>query len=230
MLAFTRVVGRIDNFRMYSLHALHPMPSRPSLASLQEMARLSKMARTKSIIHLHFALCLPRHYHLYSTTYLSTWLVAAISMSTEEEDEAKERRMAEIEFVRSAYGEDEAWVDASSIIHRRLLVSSSDGNGMYVLLSLTMPDGYPIDEDAMLVIDAKVSDDAVGASSSYTAKNLRKMVMDSLPSLIEACRVCALEYVGSESIFAVLSRADEWIATAQHGVLQSRLPQQYGRC
>eukprot|EP00984_Skeletonema_dohrnii_P034333 scaffold33530_cov119-Skeletonema_dohrnii-CCMP3373.AAC.4 len=134
------------------------------------------------------------------------------SMSAEEEDEARERRLAEIEFVRSAYGEDEAWVvDEKLTIYRRLLVSSSDG--VSVLLSLTMPDGYPIDEEAVLVIDARISDDAVGASSSsFTAKNMRKMVMDSLPSLIEACRLSALEYAGSESIFAVLSTADEWIS------------------
>jgi hypothetical protein len=158
---------------------------------------------------------------VFTATYLSAWLVAAISMSAEEEDEAKERRLAEIEFVHSAYGEDEAWVDASSI-HRRLLISSSDGKGIYVLLSLTMPDGYPINEDAMLVIDARVSDDAVGvSSSSCTTKNLRKMVMDSLPSLIEACRVCALEYVGRESIFAVLSRADEWISTDFVDIVES---------
>jgi len=37
--------------------------------------------------------------------------------------------------------------------------------------------------------------------------------MDALPSLIEVCRLSALEYVGSESIFAVLSRAEEWIST-----------------
>ncbi len=135
-------------------------------------------------------------------------------MSAEGGDEAKERRLAEIEFVRSAYGEDEAWVDErEQTIYRRLLASSSDGNGIPVLLSLTMPDGYPIDEDAILVIDARVMDDAVGtSSSSHTAKNLRKVVMDSLPSMIEACRSSALEYVGSESIFAVLSRADEWIS------------------
>ena len=178
-----------------------------------------------SISHLtlHFATTLPQTATISLLNHLppSACLVAAISMSAEEEDEAKERRLAEIEFVHSAYGEDEAWVDASSI-HRRLFISSSDGNGIYVLLSLTMPDGYPIDEDAMLLIDARVSDDAVGASSSScTAKNLRKMVMDSLPSLIEACRVCALEYVGSESIFAVLSRADEWISTDFVDIVES---------
>lgn len=93
-------------------------------------------------------------------------------MSAEEkEEEAKERRMAEIEFVRAAYGVDEAWVDEKqTTIHRRLRCSSSDGNGINVLLSLTMPDGYPIEEEAILVIDARINDDA----SSCT--NLRKKV------------------------------------------------------
>ena len=155
---------------------------------------------------------------------MSPSAVAAMSsMSAEEEDEARERRLAEIEFVRSAYGEDEAWaVDEKLTIYRRLLVSSSDGNVIHVLLSLTMPDGYPIDEEAVLVIDARISDDAVGASSSScTAKNMRKMVMDSLPSLIEACRLSALEYAGSESIFAVLSRADEWISVDFVDIVES---------
>mmetsp|Transcript_9516 Transcript_9516/g.13625 ORF Transcript_9516/g.13625 Transcript_9516/m.13625 type:complete len:452 (+) Transcript_9516:12-1367(+) len=142
-----------------------------------------------------------------------------------EEDEANERRWAEIEFVRSAYGEDEAWVDEKeqTIYRRLLLVSAPDDIGIPVLLSLTMPDGYPIDEGAILVIDARVSDDAVGtSSSSYTAKHhLRKVVMDSLPSMIEACRSSALEYVGSESIFAVLSRADEWISTDFVDIVES---------
>ncbi len=144
-------------------------------------------------------------------------------MSGEEEDEAKERRLAEIEFVRCAYGENEAWVDEKEqIIYRRLLVSSSDDIGIPVLLTLTMPDGYPIDEGAVLVIDARVSDDAVGtSSSSHNSKNLRKVVMDSLPSMIEACRSAALEYVGSESIFAVLSRGDEWISTDFVDIVES---------
>ena len=76
-------------------------------------------------------------------------------------------------------------------------------------------------------MDARISDDAMGASpSSCTAmaplsKNLRKMVMDALPSLIEACRLSALEYVGSESVFAVLSRADDWTTDIENIVESS---------
>jgi hypothetical protein len=167
-------------------------------------------------------------------------------MSAEEEEETRERRLAEIEFVRSAYGEDEAWVDEKkqTTIHRRLRCSSDGNNGINVILSLTMPDGYPVEEEAILVIDARISDDVVDASSS-SCTDLRKKVsfhsvfapfslqqspliivllqaMDALPSLIEACRLSALENIGSESIFAVLSRADEWISTDFVDIYESR--------
>jgi len=138
-------------------------------------------------------------------------------MLAKEEEEARERCLAEIDFVRSAYGEDEAWVVEKTIFRR--LECSSYGNCINVLLSLTMPEGYP-SGDAILVIDARISSDGVvGAHSSCTI--LRKTVMDALPSLIEACRLSALEHVGSESIFAVLSRADEWISTEFLNIVDS---------
>lgn len=133
-------------------------------------------------------------------------------MLTEDElEEARERRSAEIEFVRSAYAPSEAWVDEKeNIIHRRLHCSL-DGNSIDVLLLLTLPSGYLI-EETVLEIDAAITDGAVGASSS-SCTILRKIVLDALPYLVKACRLTANECIGRESIFAVLSRADEWIST-----------------
>lgn len=131
-------------------------------------------------------------------------------MLTEDElEEARERRSAEIEFVRSAYATSEAWVDEKeTTIHRRLHCSLG-GNCIDILLLLTLPGEYLIEETA-LEIDATITDGVVGASSS-SCTILRKKVLDALPSLVEACRLTANECIGSESMFAVLSRADEWI-------------------
>ena len=132
------------------------------------------------------------------------------------EDEARQRRAAEIEFVHSAYTEDEAWVDVTaSRCYRRLSVP--DQSGITVILSLTMPDGYPVDEEAALIVDARISDDTVRSASS----SLRKIVIDALPSLTEACRLSAVECAGSESIFAVLCRADEWVSTDFMSIMES---------
>ena len=140
-------------------------------------------------------------------------------MLTEDElEEARERRSAEIEFVRSAYATSEAWVDEKeNIIHRRLHCSL-DGNCIDVLLLLTLPSGYLI-EETVLEIDATITDGAVGTSSS-SCTILRKKVLDALPSLVKACRLTAYECIGSESIFAVLSRADEWMSTDFIGIVE----------
>ncbi len=134
-------------------------------------------------------------------------------MLTEDDilEEARERRSAEIEFVRCAYTESEAWVDEKeTAIHRRLHCSI-DGNCVDVLLLLTLPGDYLI-EETVLEIDATITDGTVRTSSS-SCTILRKKVLDALPSLVEACRLTAHECIGSESIFAVLQRADEWIST-----------------
>ena len=57
--------------------------------------------------------------------------------------------------------------------------------------------------------------------SNNTTMNLfyRKIVMDALPSLVHACRTVAKENAQyGESVFVVLSRADEWIDQEWHDI------------
>lgn len=153
-------------------------------------------------------------------------------------DEVEERRQAEISFVAAAYpDEDEAWVEQCGgiIIHRRLQLSSgplpssnttnnndnsATSNSIHVIISISMPEGYPAEEDAVLDVKARISNDA-SSSSSSSSTSLRKQVMDALPSLIGACRSTAQEYGGSEAVFAVLGRADEWVSTDWVDIIES---------
>ena len=158
------------------------------------------------------------------------------------EEEAEERRQAEIDFVSAAYpDEDEAWIEQGNgtdkksatttcstgtqiLVHRRLqLTSPSDDDGgivgasIDVILSISMPEGYPVEEDAVLLVNARISNDA----SASSCTNLRKLVINTLPLLIDSCRSTAQEYAGSEAVFAVLGRADEWVSTDWVNVCES---------
>mmetsp|Transcript_28707 Transcript_28707/g.63791 ORF Transcript_28707/g.63791 Transcript_28707/m.63791 type:complete len:482 (+) Transcript_28707:76-1521(+) len=155
---------------------------------------------------------------------------------SEEEEEAEERRQAEIDFVSAAYpDEDEAWIEqgnstgtkcaTSTQIHRRLQLTSPStdddggivGASIDVILSISMPEGYPVEQDAVLLVNARISNDA----SASSCTNLRKLVINILPSLINSCRSTAQEHAGSEAVFAVLGRADEWVSTDWANVCES---------
>lgn len=118
-------------------------------------------------------------------------------------DELEERRSAEIEFVSCAFGPDEAWCDRDAnglpAIHRRLKLPCH-GESISLLLTLVMPLGYPASEG--LAISCSV-DDAKDASLARTAYK-------AVPKLVEACRDEIV--MGEESVFLVLTRAEEWIA------------------
>lgn len=127
-------------------------------------------------------------------------------MSDDADDELSERRNAELEFVSAAYDPQEAWSsignDGFPSIHRRLTLPLNDKDMATVMLELTMPAGYPL--HSPLKITAKVED-------SSCSSNM-KPVWDVLPLLLETCREEADNAVGMEAVFAVLSRADDWIS------------------
>jgi hypothetical protein len=120
-----------------------------------------------------------------------------------DEEELKERRAAELEFVAAAYSPDEAWTSNFDKVHRRLRLEQED---VEVELVLSMPPGYPVCETAPLSIRASLT-------NKSSRKNSSKRVGNALPSLLEACRTvamnCAVEQ--AEAVFAVLTRADEWV-------------------
>ena len=130
------------------------------------------------------------------------------------EDEAAERCQAEVDFVASAYGEEEAWAVKKSsryVLCRRLALAAHQAEQLGVcpvILTITMPEGYPVCEDAVLGVDAHLCNDS---SSSSIA--LRKMALNGLSSLISKCRQVAQEHAGGEAVFVVLARADEWVST-----------------
>ena len=83
---------------------------------------------------------------------------------------------------------------------------------MPIEFSLTLPTRYPV--EAALQVDATLEDvpqlqqqQACGPLSMA----VRKVVLDALPHLVEISQQVADENVGEESIFLVLSRAEEWI-------------------
>lgn len=129
-----------------------------------------------------------------------------------DDDENRERQEAEFEFVASAYAPDEAWVvrmgeSTACFVHRKLeLFIDSSSPCTPVDLTLEIPPSYPSDETSPLVIDASVM-----ATDTSTSPAHRKIVMDSIPSLLQACRSAAIETVGTESVFVVFSIAEEWI-------------------
>ena len=133
----------------------------------------------------------------------------------------KERRIAELEFVASAYSSEEAWCEAEtnrrdetisnndnhhgSRVHRRLDLTFED-HTVHVRLTLTLPLDYPM--DAPLHVSATV-DDSTRINSCPTI--LVKTVYNALPELAQSCHQAALDNAGEESVFVVLNRADEWI-------------------
>ena len=133
--------------------------------------------------------------------------------------EIEERQAAEVEFVAAAYSPEEAWVRtiASSnnreVCRRLELTPYNDSSEAFtnstgttiIEMRLLMPDTYPVNELSPLIIDALISSSESSSSSS------RKIAMDAIPALLKACRSVAKECVGQEALFAVLSRADEWI-------------------
>ena len=120
-----------------------------------------------------------------------------------EADELEARRNAEIEFVSSAFGPDEAWCDRDSNgmpeIHRRLKLLCN-GESISLLLTLIMPLGYPASDSLAISCRVDATKDPSLARTAYKA----------MPKLVEACREQIV--VGEESVFLVLTRAEEWIA------------------
>lgn len=139
--------------------------------------------------------------------------------------ECRERQQAELDFVKSAYTEQEAWITSShdaceiiNTVHRRLDLQfdeESQHNGqssvsiIAVELVITLPLMYPVDESSIAHVDVSVLDCAT--TGSTTDGSLRKLVMNSLPSLLQACRETCRDFAGQEAVFAILSRADEWL-------------------
>lgn len=139
------------------------------------------------------------------------------------EEETAERRQAELDFVASAYGEEEAWVVEKATgchVKRRLALAASSsselGGAENCILTISMPEGYPVDEDAPLGVEAHLCTD-----SSLSSPDLRKTAINALSSLISECRRIARDHAGGEAVFAILARADEWVSADWRDIVET---------
>ena len=139
-------------------------------------------------------------------------------------DEVRERQQAELDFVSAAYSPEEAWITHQPIneVHRllhlplpKLQDDSMTNSSISIKLELSMPQNYLADESCTLSIDASLSNSATG-------DNLwRKIAIDSIPNLLTALRSTAVDYAGQETLFVVMSRAEEWVDAEWQAILSS---------
>ena len=133
----------------------------------------------------------------------------------DERSESRLRQLAEIEFLKSAYTPDEACVisDANGcfVVRRALHLSlsgesraseHSDAAAVKVELSIVMPTGYPVQEDAILIVEGWLTS---------SLPHIRKAALHAIPRLVDACQQSAVEAGGGEALWSVLCRADEWV-------------------
>lgn len=144
------------------------------------------------------------------------------------DNDCKERREAELEFVASAYSTKEAWCEINSddhdVIVRRLSLPSSKedvpynnntSNPVEICLRLTLPYDYPT--VSPLVVDATTLDS--------NNQLLLKAALNSLPHLVSSCQKVAMENQGEEAVFLVFNQAEEWIQDEWPNYLQKVDPQ-----
>ena len=150
--------------------------------------------------------------------------LVVVMLSQDETDEARERRGAECDFVRSAYGESEARIDVPAagggscccLVTRALSLpvggdgSAGDGVVVRIELRLGMPPDYPVREGSGL----RVSADLVSSPSNPAF--LRRAALRAVQDLAARCRSAAHEIAesgGGEAVWTVLAAADEWITS-----------------
>lgn len=123
----------------------------------------------------------------------------------------------------------------SSSIHQ----SDEDSKFQYYVpieLILTMPQGYPIDPNEILKIQAQVQNNDKDECIVSSSSPIRKLAFDSLQNLIQVCLDIASDEYLEEAVLAVFTRADEWIEMEWQGILElkyneeSRNKQQEHQC
>jgi hypothetical protein len=133
-------------------------------------------------------------------------------MSTLEKEEATERQLAELEFVKCAYGAEEAWPTDTDgcrsvvrLLHLPVELSNNKLDPVTIELHLQMPSNYPVNKEALLEITSTLK------SAPSNPPLIRKAVLNALPQLTEACQAAACEFPEQEAVWHVFNRADEWI-------------------
>jgi len=136
-------------------------------------------------------------------------------LSSDEREEAKERRDAEIEFIQSAYSHEEACILNGDIIRILQLPVNNNDDVVKIELRLQMPEGYPVHEDAVLNIKGHLH------SSPSNPQYIRKAALSAIPHLVEKCQATALEVAEcGEAVWSVLNSAEEFIESKWKDILE----------
>ena len=159
------------------------------------------------------------------------------ALTAAETEEMIERRLAEIQFIETAYSPEEAQASvregavANGCTIVRVLQLPIEGAGRdaailpeadhavaRIKLSLEMPDFYPLLEQAILKLNAWIFD------APSNPPFIRKAALLAIPQLVKACEQTAREASaaqgGGETVWAVLSRAEEWIDSEWTRILE----------
>ncbi|KAL7482380.1 hypothetical protein ACHAW6_008084 [Cyclotella cf. meneghiniana] len=141
-------------------------------------------------------------------------------LTLEEEQEANERQLAELEFIKSAYIAEEAWPNEEGIHGRRSIVRllhlpvniscvKTPQHAVTIEMILHMPLAYPIRNDSCLAIKAALR------HCPANLPFLRKAALNALSPLVDTCQAAACDFAeahdGGEAVWHVFNRADEWI-------------------
>ena len=162
-------------------------------------------------------------------------ILSLAMLSQDEADEARERRSAECDFVRSAYGDSEARVDSApgggggvscAVVRTLSLPAGGDdprapraddergpgygGGDVRIELRLGMPPDYPVREGAGLRVSAEL------VSSPSNPPCLRRAALRAVQDLAGHCEYAARDVAeagGGEAVWSVLAAADEWVSS-----------------
>jgi hypothetical protein len=128
----------------------------------------------------------------------------------------------ELDFLMSAYSDEELHVEENKVIRTLNLDFDHNKETVLVNVSLTIPEGYP--QTAALVVEASLSQEASGASNN-SSNEVIKVAMDSLPGLLEVCRCEANGSVGGDNVlFTVIQTAEQWVQNERSGIQAKYLP------
>ena len=132
----------------------------------------------------------------------------------------EERVRAELKFLLASFGDSELTVESKSVKRKLRLPVDSKGETVSVDLIISINEGYPA--SVPLKIEAHLSPD--GNPISIEA---RMLAVETLPTLVEACRRIADGSLGTEAIYVVLLSADQWVHLDWAGIQAKRLPTKY---
>lgn len=127
----------------------------------------------------------------------------------------RQRQQDELDLLSAAYSVEEVWweyaKDDTLRVYRKLFSQLCDPTCCFCLiLQMEVPSTYP--EERPLQVTAQVDD-------SLTSKAVLKLAHDSVPSLVNLCRTEAESMLGSEAMWTVLSRAQEWMTDELPGII-----------